>query len=66
MSISLLSIVLGSSIVNTVNLFTGDRSALITGCPMQNPLLSEGKFLLPELHLAMPTDLPSAPLIALR
>ena len=31
-SISSLSIVLGSSIVNTVNLFTGDRGILIAGC----------------------------------
>ena len=30
-STSSLSIVLGSSIVNTVNLFTGDRGALIAG-----------------------------------
>ena len=65
-SISSLSIVLGSSIVNTVNLFTGDRSTLITSCPMQNPLLPEGKFLLPGLHLSMPTDPPSAPPIAPR
>ena len=31
MSTSLLSVVLGSSIVNTVNLFTGDWGALIAG-----------------------------------
>jgi len=35
---SSLSIVLGSFIVNTVNLFTGDRGTLIAGCSMQNPL----------------------------
>jgi len=35
-STSLLSIVLGSSIVNTVNLFTGDRGALIASRTMQN------------------------------
>jgi len=38
-STSLLSIVLGSSIINTVNLFTGDRGALIAGCVIQNPPL---------------------------
>ena len=41
-SISLLLIVLGFSIVNTVNLFTGDRGALIAGCTTQNPLLPLG------------------------
>ena len=41
-SVSSLSIVLGSSVVNTVNLFTSDRGALIAGCPMQNPLLPPG------------------------
>jgi len=41
-SISSLSIVLGFSIVNTVNLFTGDRGALIAGRAMQNPLLPPG------------------------
>ena len=65
-SISSLSIVLGSSIVNTVNLFTSDQDTLIAGCPMQNSLLPEGKFLLLELHLSMPTDSSSAPPIALR
>ena len=65
-SISSLSIVLGSSIVNTVNLFTSDRGALIAGRPTQNPLLLEGKFLLLGLHLSMPTDPPSAPPIAPR
>ena len=38
-SISSLSIVLGSSIVNTVNLFTSNQSALIAGRTMRNPLL---------------------------
>ena len=33
-----LSIVLESSIVNTVNLFTGDWGALIASCATQNPL----------------------------
>ena len=36
-STSSLSIVLGSSIVNTVNLFTSDWGALITSRTMQNP-----------------------------
>ena len=40
--VSSLSIVLGSSIVNTVNLFTSDRGALIAGCAMQNPFLPPG------------------------
>ena len=66
MAISSLSIVLGSSIVNTVNLFTGDRGTLIAGRPTQNPLLLEGKFLLLGLHLSMPTNPPSAPPIAPR
>ena len=66
MSISSLSIVLGSSIVNTINLFTSDWGALIAGRAMQNPLLLEDKFLLPELHLLMPTDFQSAPPVALR
>ena len=65
-SISSLSIVLGSSIVNTVNLFTGDWGILIASRPTQNPLLLEDKFLLPGLHLLMPTDPPSAPPVALR
>ena len=58
-SISSLSIVLGSSIVNTVNLFTGDQGALIAGCVMQNPPLSENQTLLTELHLSMLTNLQS-------
>ena len=41
-SVSSLSIVLGSSIVNTVNLFTSDRGALIASRAMQNPLLPPG------------------------
>ena len=41
-SVSSLSIVLGSSIVNTVNLFTSDRGALVAGHAMQNPLLPPG------------------------
>ena len=65
-SISSLSIVLGSSIVNTINLFTSDWGALIAGRATQNPLLLEDKFLLPELHLSMPTDFQSAPPVALR
>ena len=65
-SISSLSIVLGSSIVNTVNLFTGDQGILIASHAMQNPLLPEDKFLLPELYLLMLTDPLSAPPIALR
>ena len=65
-SISSLSIILGSSIVNTVNLFTGDRSVLIASRPTQNPLLLKGKFLLLGLHLSMLTDPPSAPPVAPR
>ena len=58
---SSLSIVLGSSIVNTVNLFTGDQGALIAGRAMQNPLPLPGdKTLQSELHLSMPTNLQSA------
>ena len=65
-SISSLSIVLGSFIVNTVNLFTGDQGILIAGRATQNPLLPENKFFLLELHLSMLTNLQSAPPIALR
>ena len=36
-STSSLLIVLESSIVNTVNLFTSDRGLLIAGCVTQNP-----------------------------
>jgi len=59
MSTSLLSIVLVSSIVNTVNLFTGDQGALITSHVTQNPPLPGDKTPLTELHLLMPTDLQS-------
>ena len=62
-----LSIVLESSIVNTVNLFTGDRGALIAGRAMQNPLPPPGdKTLQSELRLSTPTDLQSAPPIVPR
>ena len=46
-----------SSIVNTVNLFTGDWGTLIAGCVTQNPPLPEDKTPLIELYLPMPTDL---------
>ena len=63
-SASSLSIVLGSSIVNTVNLFTGDQGILIAGCTTQNPLPPPGdKTFQLELHLSMPTNLQSAPSI---
>ena len=61
MSTSSLSIVLGFSIVNTVNLFTSDWGTLIAGCVMQNPPLLGDKTPLMELHLSMPTDLQSTP-----
>ena len=64
-STSSLSIVLGSSIVNTVNLFTGDWGALIASCATQNPLSLGDKTLLSELHLSTPTDLQSIPPTAL-
>ena len=61
-STSSLSIVLESSIVNTVNLFTGDWGTLIASCAMQNSLPPpEDKTLQLELHLSMPTNLQSAP-----
>ena len=60
-STSSLLIVLGSSIVNTVNLFTGNQGALITGCTTQNPLPPGDKTLLLELYLSTPTDLQSTP-----
>ena len=61
-STSSLSIVLESSIVNTVNLFTGDWGALIAGRATQNPLPPPGdKTLQSELRLSMPTNLQSAP-----
>ena len=63
-SASSLSIVLGSSIVNTVNLFTDDQGILIAGCTTQNPLPPPGdKNFQLELHLSMPTNLQSAPSI---
>ena len=56
-SVSSLSIVLGSSIVNTVNLFTGDRDALIAGCATQNLLFPlGGKTLQSEPRLSMPAN----------
>jgi len=60
-STSLLSIVLGSSIVNTVNLFTGNWGTLVAGCATQNPLPPGDKTLLSELHLLTPTGLQSTP-----
>ena len=60
-STSSLSIVLGSSIVNTVNLFTGDRGAHIASCTTQNPLSPLGdKTLQSELYFLTPTNLQSA------
>jgi len=64
-STSSLSIVLGSSIVNTVNLFTGDRGTLIANHAMQNPLPLGDKTLLSKLYLLTPTDLQSTPPIVL-
>ena len=58
---SSLSIVLGFSIVNTVNLFTGDQGTLIAGCTTQNSPPSENKTPQVELHLSIPTNLQSAP-----
>ena len=56
-SVSSLSIVLGSSIVNTVNLFTSDWGALIAGRATQNPLLPlGGKTLQSEPRLSMPAN----------
>ena len=60
-STSSLSIVLGSSIVNTVNLFTSDQGALIAGHATQNPLPPGDKTLLSGLHLSILTDLQSTP-----
>ena len=65
-STSSLSIVLGSSILNTVNLFTGDQSALITGRTTQNPLLLGNKIFQSKLHPSMPVNLQSAPSTVLR
>ena len=56
-STSSLSIVLGSSIVNTVNLFTSDWGTLIAGHATQNPLPLGDKTLPLGLHLSTPTDL---------
>ena len=65
-STSSLSIVLGFSIVNTVNLFTGNRGILIAGHTMQNPLPFLGdKTLQSELHLSMLINLQSAPPVIL-
>ena len=58
-STSSLSIVLGSSIVNTANLFAGDWGTLIAGRTMQNPLPPGNKTLLLELHLSTPINLRS-------
>jgi len=63
-STSSLSIVLGSSIVNTVNLFTGDQGALIAGHITQNPPLLGDQIPLTELHLSTPTNLQSTPPVA--
>jgi len=60
-STSSLSIVLVSSIVNTVNLFTGDWGTLIASYAMQNSPLLGGKTPLVELYLLMPTNLQSTP-----
>ena len=66
-SISSLSIVLGSSIVNTVNLFTGDRGALVVSHATQNPPLPPGgKTLQSEPCLLMPANPRTAPPTALR
>ena len=60
-STSSLSIVLGSSIINTVNLFTGNQGALIAGRAMQNPPPpSRDKILQSELYPSMPTNLQTA------
>ena len=60
-STSLLLIVLGSSIVNTVNLFTGNWGALITSHAMQNPFSPGDKTFSSKLHFSTPTDLQSTP-----
>ena len=61
-SVSSLSIVLGSSIVNTVNLFTGDQGTLIAGRATQNPFLPPGgKTLQLEPCLSMPANPRTAP-----
>ena len=58
--------ILGSSIVNTVNLFTGEQGVLIAGYITQNPLLPGGQTPLTELHLSMSTNLQSTLPVALR
>ena len=65
-STSSLLIVLVFSIVNTVNLFTGDWGTLITGYTIQNSPPPENKIPQVELHLSMPTDLQSASPTVLR
>ena len=65
-STSSLSIVLESSIVNIVNLFTGDWGTLIAGRAKQNPLLGLSKPLFPLLYPSGPLNLQSIPLFALR
>jgi len=66
-STSSLSIVLRFSIVDTVNLFTGDRNTLIASHAMQNPPFPLGdKTLQLELHLSRPTNLQPTPPTALR
>ena len=63
-STSSLLIVLGSSIVNIVNLFTGDQGALIAGHATQNPFSLGCQTLLLELHPLKPTGLQSTPPVA--
>jgi len=66
-STSSLLIVLESSIVNIVNLFTSDWGTLITNHATQNPLPPPGdKTLHSELHLLMLTNLQSAPPVILQ
>ena len=66
-STSSLSIVLGSSIVNTVNLFTGNQGTLIAGHATQNPLPPLGdKTLQLELCFSILTNFQSAPPIILQ
>ena len=65
-STSSLSIVLISSIVNTVNLFTGNQSTLIASHITQNLPLPGDKTPLTKLHLSMPTNLQSTSSAVLR
>ena len=65
-STSSLSIILGSFIVNTVNLFTGNWGAFIAGHTTQNPSLLGDKTSLTELHLLVLTDLQLTPPAVLR